>query len=114
MNYIHTCSRSLSARIGQKNHATLGLRCLTSIQNPLHSIMLSCFIIIVHARDVGLIPLRSVNPRYKKVADLKDFRDCDCDSHCSRCSVELSLDVRYQTKRQQVALVEGGREGGME
>ncbi|EKU21079.1 DNA-directed RNA polymerase II subunit RPB3, partial [Nannochloropsis gaditana CCMP526] len=57
------------------------------------------------AHRLGLIPLRSVNPRYKKVADLKDFRDCDCDSHCSRCSVELSLDVRYQTKRQQVALV---------
>lgn len=62
----------------------------------------------------GLIPLRSTNPRYKKVADLKDFRDCDCDLHCPRCSVELTLDVNYQTKKQQLARMEGLGEGGME
>ena len=40
------------------------------------------------AHRLGLIPLDS-----SAVQDLKDYRECDCDGYCEKCSIRFTLDV---------------------
>lgn len=60
------------------------------------------------AHRLGLIPLRFQNEASMKGCDVSTLflphRECACDEHCARCSVDFDLDVTYKVTGDEEAL----------
>lgn len=92
-----------ACRVTEKRCLSGWFRLVWTVGSGGRAVVASLLVLLLHIH-VCMRLIQSFKPRPTP-------QDCDCDMHCSRCSVEVVLDVSYKGKKEEEQAL-GGR-GGM-